>query len=192
MASASWLDLFVVTIALAVLVITAVLEAVTGLVPPLRGKGGSNQAGEAAARFRTLEGIIDPRRTLTTSLFILQAIALVIATIALEAIFRREVGWFDWILTLVTIVTLYLILAQGLPRALSRHRFDETVGTLAVLMLAVTWPVRPLVRFAELVGIGIARIMPSGKETGASREDELRAIIGMDGPAGISTRMSGR
>jgi len=185
MAGASWFDLIVAILAFTAIGITAVLEAVTGLVPPSRQRAGSSPGGEAAARFRTLEGIIDPRRALTTSLFILQAVALVVATLAIDGVFRRELGSFAWLLTAIFVVPIYLVLAQGLPRALSRHRFDETTGTLAILMLALTWPARPLVWFSEKVGAGIARILPSAPETGASREEELRAIIGLDSPTGM-------
>lgn len=186
MASQSWFDLIVAALALVVVGLTAVLEAVTGLVPPNLGrKAAPPQGADTTTRFRTLEGIIDPRRALTTSLFILQAIAMVVATLALDAVFRRDLGGIDWLLTPLIVVTVYLVLAQGLPRALSRHRLDETSGALAVVMLVLTWPVRPLVRFSELVGAGIARLLPAGPEEVASREDELRAIIGTDGQHGM-------
>ncbi len=185
MSSESWFDLIVAAAALAVVGMTAVLEAVTGLVPPSRGRGAAGFGGDTAARFRTLEGIIDPRRALTTSLFILQAIALVIATLAVDAVFRRDLDGFAWLLSPIVIVVMYLVLAQGLPRALSRHRYDETVGTWRILMLVLTWPVRPLVQFSELVGSGLTRILPSNPAEESSREDELRDLIGIDGPGGI-------
>src|SRR5687768_8711915 len=153
MSSESWLDLIIAGAALVVVGLTAVLEAITGLVPPSRAKGGgSNSSGEMSSRFRTLEGIIDPRRTLTTSLFILQAIALVIATLGLDAIFRREFDGIAWILSPVIVVAMYLILAQALPRGLTRHRFDETTGLLHVITQGLIWPVRPLVRVCEGLG----------------------------------------
>ena len=185
MSSQSWLDLIVAGAALVVVGLTAVLEAITGLVPPSKARGGSAPGGDISSRFRTLEGIIDPRRTLTTSLFILQAIALVIATLGLDAIFRRELDGVAWILTPVIVVAMYLILAQALPRGLTRHRFDETTGVLHVLTQGLIWPVRPLVRFSESLGRVISDLLPAAPVEPMTREEELRSLIGIDGPAGM-------
>ncbi len=185
MSSQSWLDLIVAGAALVVVGLTAVLEAITGFVPPSKARGGSAPGGDISSRFRTLEGIIDPRRNLTTSLFILQAIALVIATLGLDAIFRREFEGVAWILTPVIVVTMYLILGQALPRGLTRHRFDETTGVLHVLTQGLIWPVRPLVRFSEMLGRVIADLLPAAPVEPMTREEELRSLIGIDGPVGM-------
>jgi putative hemolysin len=185
MSSESWLDLIVAGAALVVVGLTAVLEAITGLVPPSRARGGPAPGGDVSNRFRTLEGIIDPRRTLTTSLFILQAIALVIATLALDAIFRREFDGVAWIASPVIVVAMYLILAQALPRGLTRHRFDETTGALRVVTQGLIWPIRPLVRFSEVLGRVFTDILPAAPVEPMSREEELRSLIGVDGPTGM-------
>ena len=185
MSSESWLNLVVAGAALIVVGLAAILEAITGLVPPSKARGGSAVSGDVSSRFRTLEGIIDPRRTLTTSLFILQAIALVIATLGLDAIFQREFNGLAWILTSVVIVAMYLILAQALPRGLTRHRFDETTGALHVLTQGLIWPVRPLVRFSEVLGRVITDLLPAAPVDPLTREEELRSLIGADGPVGM-------
>jgi len=185
MSSESWLDLVVSGAAFVVVGLAAVLEAITGLVPPSRARGGSSPGGDISSRFRTLEGIIDPRRTMTTSLFILQAVALVIATLSLDAVFRREFDGVAWILTPVIVVVMYLILAQALPRGLSRHRYDETTGVLNVLTQGLIWPIRPLVRFSESLGRVIAGLLPAAPVDPLTREEELRSLIGFDGPAGM-------
>lgn len=185
MSNSSWLDLVIAVAAFAIVASAAVLEAITGLVPVSRARGGTAPDADISSRFRTLEGIIDPRRNLTTSLFILQAIALVIATLALDAVLRRELDGIAWIATPVIVVAMYLVLAQALPRGLTRHRFDETTGALHVVTQGLIWPVRPLVRFSESLGRVITKALPAANVEPVTREEELRSLIGAEGPAGM-------
>lgn len=183
MASESWLEIAIGVGALALLGVAAVVEAVTGLVGQSRPRHGHEGT---SGRRRTLDALVDPRRSLTASLFVLQALALMIAALAFDAVLRREIEGAHWLLTLVIVTAAYLVLGQSLPRALSRYRHDESVGLLHALVVALTVPVRPLVIFAAMVGRWLARLLPPPPpEPVGSREEELRAIINADTDSGI-------
>ena len=135
----------------------AVVEAVTGLVGQSRPRHGHEGT---SGRRRTLDALVDPRRSLTASLFVVQALALMVAALAFDAVLRREVDRVHWLLTLMIVTAAYLVLGQSLPRALSRYRHDESVGLVHALVVALTVPVRPLVTFAAMVGRWLARLLP--------------------------------
>ena len=119
MSTQSWVEIIIAVAALIVLSLAATVEALTGLMSRQRLRAAAEDAGGGG---RSLQGLLDPRRSLASSLLIVQTVALLIAATAVTTLVRREVGRFDHLLTVVVVTLAYLVFGRALPKAIGTGR----------------------------------------------------------------------
>jgi putative hemolysin len=178
----SWTELTIGLAALVLMALAATIEAAVGSVSRQRLR----EAGEQQGRHRTVQGLLDPRRTLVASLLLVQAVAIAVAASYLTTVIGREVGSFDHILTVVSVALAYLLFGRALPQALSLRRPDETASVLVRFADLVTMLVRPLSTLSDGLARLIARALPGPlpAQIPVGTGEELRAIA-MDADGGM-------
>lgn len=169
-------------VALVLMAMTATIEAAVGVVSRQRLR----EAGERQGRHRTVQGLLDPRRTLVASLLLVQTIAVAIAASYLTTVVDREVGSVDHLLTVLIVAVAYLVFGRALPLALSLRRPEETASVLVRFADLLTTLVRPLSTLSNGLARLIARALPGPLPTDApvGTEEELRSIA-MDADGGV-------
>ena len=183
MSSDSWRELAISAVALGLMALAATAEATTLLISRQRLR----QVAEAHGRQRrTVQSLLDPRRSLASSLLLIQAIAVATAASLLTTTFLRELDTAEHVLAIVVVSLVFLLLGRALPRALAGHRPERaaallvrTAGLLAVLVL-------PLTVVVDVVARGFSRLLPGPPvDVPAGTEEELRSIVLDDADDGI-------
>ena len=179
MTSQSWWELIVAVIALVIMTGAALVDATSSLISRHQLRAVGDQRGRA----RTVGGLLDPRRTLSSSMLAVQAIAIAVAASVLTTLIEREIETGEHILAVVIVSVVFLVFGQIVPRALAAVRPERAIGLLlafAALLSLLALPVTFLVDRAAtwLTGVwpGHPPIVPPEE-----REDHLRAITDDNG-----------
>lgn len=182
MSGDSWSELAIGLAALVLMAVAATIEAAVGAVSRQRLR----EAGEQQGRHRTVQGLLDPRRTLVASLLLVQTVAVAVAASYLTSVVAREVDSFAHLLAVIIVAVAYILFGRALPLALSLRRPDETASILVRFADLLTALVRPLAALSDGLARLIARALPgpSPVEIPMGTEEELRAIA-MDADAGV-------
>jgi putative hemolysin len=165
----SWTLGAITILALLTMTGAATAEASAGLISRQRLR----QAG--AGRERSVQALLDPRRSLVSALQLVQVIAIALAASLVTFIVMRE-GWLGAVpIAVVVISTVFLILGQALPRALARGRPGEAAGFLLGLAQVLAILVRPLCALADGATNILTRFFGGDRTDGLAvgREDEL-------------------
>jgi putative hemolysin len=136
----SWTLILIAVVALLVMAGAATVEASAGLI----GRQRFRQAASGSNRERTVQSLLDPRRSLVSALQLVQAIAIALAASLITYVIMRQHGWGPVVTAVVVISGLFLFLGQAVPRALARTRPSATAGALLTLCRFVAMLVRPL------------------------------------------------
>jgi putative hemolysin len=159
----SWTFIAIALLALLTMTAAATVEASAGLISRQRLRHAS------PSRERTVQALLDPRRSLVSALHLIQAIALVLAASLVTFVIVRE-GWAGAVpVTVVVVSAIFLILGQAIPRALARSRPADATGFLLGLARILTTVIGPLSALANSAADLFTRLL------GGDRSDSLAA-----------------
>ena len=183
MSGDNWTLIAIAVVALLVMAGAATVEASAGLISRHRFR----QAASGSSRERSVQTLLDPRRSLVSALQLVQAITIALAASLITYVIIREGGRGAVVISVVVTSALFLLLGQAVPRALARTRPSATAGALLSLCRFVAALVRPLSAlsdgaadlFTRLFGGEHPDTVPAGSE------DELLIITREDHDDGI-------
>jgi putative hemolysin len=179
----NWSLIAIAIISLLVMAGAATVEASAGLISRHRFR----QAATGPTRERSVQTLLDPRRSLVSALQLVQAIAIALAASLITYVIMLEHGHGPVVIAVVVASALFLLLGQAVPRALARTRPSATAGALLSLARFVATLVRPLSAlsdaaadfFTGLFGGEHPDTVPAGSE------DELLIITRDDHDDGV-------
>jgi putative hemolysin len=179
----SWTLIVIAVVALLVMAGAATVEASAGLISRQRFR----QAASSSNRERSVQSLLDPRRSLVSALQLVQAIAIALAASLITYVIMREGGWGPVVTAVVVASGLFLLLGQAVPRALARTRPSATAGVLLTLCRFVATLVRPLSALSDGAADLLTRLF-GGEHPDtvpAGSEDELLIITRDDHDDGV-------
>jgi putative hemolysin len=179
----NWTLIAIAVVALLVMAGAATVEASAGLI----GRQRFRQAASGSNRERTVQSLLDPRRSLVSALQLVQAIAIALAASLITYVIMRQHGWGPVVTAVVVISGLFLFLGQAVPRALARTRPSATAGALLTLCRFVAMLVRPLSALSDGAADLLTRLF-GGEHPDtvpAGSEDELLIITRDDHDDGV-------
>jgi putative hemolysin len=171
----SWVELTIALAALLLMAVAATVEATSSLVSRHRLR---QLAEERGGGHRTLQGLLDPKRSLASSLLLVQAVAIAAAASLLTTVALREVHRAEHLVAILVVAAVFLLFGQALPRALASTRPERAAALLIGLAGFLSFLVRPLTAAVESLARAIARAFPGepGQPVPAGTEEELRSI----------------
>jgi putative hemolysin len=178
-----WSLIAIAVVSLLVMAGAATVEASAGLI----GRQRFRQAASGSNRERTVQSLLDPRRSLVSALQLVQAIAIALAASLITYVIMRQHGWGPVVTAVVVISGLFLFLGQAVPRALARTRPSATAGALLTLCRFVAMLVRPLSALSDGAADLLTRLF-GGEHPDtvpAGSEDELLIITRDDHDDGV-------
>ena len=183
MSSQSWWELAIAAAALLVMALAATVEATATLISRHRLR----QVAESHGRQRTVQGLLDPRRSLAASLLLVQAVAIAVAASLLTTVVLREVETAEHALAIAVVAATFLVLGQALPRALAGSRPERAATLLVGLAGLLSWLVRPLTAVVDATARFLGRVLPGseGESAPVGTEEELRSLALEDPDDGV-------
>jgi putative hemolysin len=171
----SWTELAIALIALVVLSLAAAAEATAALVSRQKLKA----AGDRPDRARSVERLLDPRRSLIAALELVQAISIAVAASLLTTVLLREIDAVEHLAAIILVTLVYLLFGQALPRAFAASQPDRATGILLGIAGALAIVVTPLTAIGDLFTRFWAKLLPAGDpdQIAAGAEDDLRRAI---------------
>jgi putative hemolysin len=179
----NWTLIAIAIVALLVMAGAATVEASAGLISRQRFR----QAASGSSRERTVQTLLDPRRSLVSALQLVQAIAIALAASLLTYLITREGGWGPVLIAVVVSSALFLLLGQAVPRALARTKPSATAGAMLSLARFMAMLVRPLCALSDGAANLFTRLF-GGEDPDtvpAGSEDELLIITRDDNDDGV-------
>ena len=169
MSGNSWTLIAISTVALLLMTAAATVEANAGLISRQRLR----QAG--AGRERSVQALLDPRRSLVSALQLVQAICIALAASLITFVVAREGAPGAVALSVAIVSAIALLLGQALPRAVARTRpvaSDSVLLGMARFFAAVVWPLRAL---SDGAADALTRLLGGDRPDSvpAGSEDEL-------------------
>src|SRR5215203_4971577 len=161
----------------------ATVEASAGLISRQRFR----QAASGSNRERSVQSLLDPRRSLVSALQLVQAIAIALAASLITYVIMIEGGHGPVVIAVVIVSALFLLLGQAVPRALARTRPTATAGALLSLARFVATLVRPLSALSDAAADFFTRLFGGEHRdtVPAGSEDELLIITRDDHDDGV-------
>jgi CBS domain containing-hemolysin-like protein len=169
----SWIDLALAAIALILMALAATVEAAAAQV----GRHRLRQLGEQLGRRRSVQTLLDPRRSLVAGLLLVQAVAVAVAAAVLTRVFDREFGQGALVLAVATVGLVYLVFGQALPRALAAAKPDRAGGVTLAMAAVFGFLAVPMVWLTDAMTAGFARLLGADMNAQPEAEDDLRAAI---------------
>jgi CBS domain containing-hemolysin-like protein len=151
----------------------AIVESSAGLISRQRFR-----AAAGANRERSVQTLLDPRRSLISALQLVQAIAIALAASLIAYVIMSQRGQGAVLFAVVIVSLVFLIFGQAVPRALARTRPAAVAGLLLGLARFVAVVVRPLSALADGAANLLTRIFGGDhpESVPAGSEDELLLI----------------
>lgn len=183
MSGDSWTLIVIAVVALLVMAGAATVEASAGLISRQRFR----QAASGSNRERTVQSLLDPRRSLVSALQLVQAITIALAASLMTYVIMRQGGWGPVATAVIVASGLFLFLGQAVPRALARTRPSATAGALLTLCRFVATLVRPLSAISDGAADLLTRLFGGDhpETVPAGSEDELLIITRDDNDDGV-------
>jgi putative hemolysin len=178
-----WSLIAIAVISLLVMAGAATVEASAGLISRHRFR----QAATGPGRERSVQTLLDPRRSLVSALQLVQAIAIALAASLITYVIMLEGGHGPVVIAVVIVSALFLLLGQAVPRALARTRPNATAGALLNLARFVATLVRPLSALSDAAADLFTRLF-GGEHPDtvpAGSEEELLIITRDDHDDGV-------
>ncbi|MCC6315115.1 MAG: HlyC/CorC family transporter [Thermomicrobiales bacterium] len=175
MSSESWSELAIAVVALVIVAVAATVVAVAALV----GRPRVRQAGEQQGRQRTVRTLLDPERSLTAALLLVQAIALATAASLLTTVVLRELDIAEHVIAVIVVALVFLVFGQAFPRAYAATHPERAAGAMVAIASALVVLVRPLTALGNgLTALWGKLLAPNPAYPDlVAGEDELRAVI---------------
>ena len=129
MTGQSWWELGVSIVALLLMAAAATVDATANVVSRHQLRNLAEQRG----RTRTVQSLLDPRRSLGTSLLLVQALTIAVAASFLTSVALRELGTAEHLVAILAVAFVFIVLGQIVPRALASAKPERAIGVLLVL-----------------------------------------------------------
>ena len=170
----SWTLIAIAAVALVVMAGAAIVESSAGLISRHRFRS----AASGAHRERSVQTLLDPRRSLISALQLVQAITIALAASLITFVVMREGGQGAVLIAVVVVAVLFLVFGQAIPRALARTRPTAVAGFLLGLARFVAVLVRPLSALADGAANTLTNVLGGDHPDSipAGSEDELHLI----------------
>ncbi|MGI9254594.1 MAG: CNNM domain-containing protein, partial [Thermomicrobiales bacterium] len=175
MSAQSWTELAIALLALVVLALAAATEAAAARVSRSRLRA----AAERGNRARSVERLLDPRRSLVAALELVQAITIASAASLLSTSILREFDTFEHLAAVVIVTLVYLVFGQALPRALAASQPERASNAALACASTLSFIVAPLMALGDLFTRVWLRLLPGNdaSQAAAEAEDDLRRAI---------------
>ena len=111
----------IAVVALLVMAGAATVEASAGLISRQRFR----QAASGPNRERSVQSLLDPRRSLVSALQLVQAIAIALAASLMTYVIMREGGWGSVVIAVVVASGLFLFPRSGRPARAGAHQTER-------------------------------------------------------------------
>ncbi len=161
MSGESWAEILMCLLALGVMTLAASVEALSALISRSRLR---QSAADDERHRRSLQALLDPRRSLTSSMLTIQVIAVALIGSLLTATIRREVSSADHLLAVTIASIAFIVLGQALPRAVARNRPEQTAAMLLSVAGVLSSLSRPLTWAVEAISRVFDRILPGDSD----------------------------
>ncbi|MDP9364192.1 MAG: hemolysin family protein [Chloroflexota bacterium] len=173
MSAESWRELLLAAFALLLMALAASVEATATLVSRHRLRQIAEERGQ-----RSVQGLLDPRRSLVAALVLVEAVAIATAASLLTTVAGRELGTAEHVVAVAAVALVFLLLGQALPRALAATNPERAAVALVGLARVLAFVVRPLTIVVDALARGLARVLPGPSEPPppVGTEEELRVI----------------
>ena len=183
MDGATWREIAIAGIALLTMAAASTGEAIAQSISRQRLR----HVAEAQNRSRTVQSLLDPRRALTASFVVIQAVAVAVAASFLTTIVGREFDTIEHLLAIVLVVLAYLIVGRAVPMALVDRQPNKAASVLIRLSGGFTLIAWPLTTAADRLAHLMMAVIPGSTvdPATAGEEEELRAIAMESGDSGI-------
>ena len=158
------------------MILAATVEAATGPISRHRLRRLAEERGLSS---RTVQGLLDPRRSLASSLVIVQAIAIATATSLLTTLFLRELGVVEHGLAIFVVAVAYVLIGRALPQAIGTRQPERAAALLVPIADLLSFVVRPLTLAVDTLVTLIGRILPGpvGDPPLATEEEFLTVVL---------------
>ena len=179
----SWTLIAIAIVSLLVMAGAATVEASAGLISRQRFR----QAASGANRERSVQTLLDPRRSLVSALQLVQAITIGLAASLITYVITRENGHGPVVIAVLVTGVIFLFFGQAVPRALARTKPSATAGVLLTLCRFVATLVRPLAALSDAAADFLTKLF-GGEHPDtvpAGSEDELLIITRDDDDDGV-------
>ena len=183
MSGDSWTLIAIAIVSLLVMAGAATVEASAGLISRQRFR----QAASGANRERSVQTLLDPRRSLVSALQLVQAITIGLAASLITYVITRENGHGPVVIAVLVTGVIFLFFGQAVPRALARTKPSATAGVLLTLCRFVATLVRPLAALSDAAADFLTKLF-GGEHPDtvpAGSEDELLIITRDDDDDGV-------
>jgi len=144
-------------IALVVLCLASLVQAIVGLTSAYRIRQVWNDEPREQRGSRSVQSTIDPRRVIAASMLLLQVLMAILATAQLMEITN------DW-LAMGIVVLVYVIFGLGLPRAVAGMNSDVLLGRVLRAGRIATVILAPLEFVVDRTSRFFASILPQGED----------------------------
>jgi putative hemolysin len=167
----NWPLIAIAAVALLLMAAAATVEASVGLISRHRFRQAANGPG----RERSVQALLDPRRSFVSALQLFQAIAIALAASLITFVVLLGGGQGAVIVAVVVVALLFLFFGQAMPRALARTRPVTAASVLLSLAQVLTTLVRPLTTVADGAANLLTRLFGGERPDAvpAGSEDEL-------------------
>ena len=174
MSADSWRELTIALGALLLMAVAAAVEATATLVSRHRLR----QLAEERGGHRSVQGLLDPKRSLVAALVLVESVALATAASLLTTVAGRELGTAEHVVAIAVVAAVFLLFGQALPRALAATRPERAAVVLIGLARFLAFLVRPLTVTVDALAALIARALPGPGEPPppVGTEEELRGL----------------
>ncbi len=169
MSGNSWTLVAIALLALLLMAGAAIVESSAGQISRQRLWHGG------AGRERSVQGLLEPHRSLSSALRLVQVICIAVAASLITFVIARGGGQGAVVVAIVVVSLASLVFGQALPRALARARPLSADGRLAHLTNVVAALVHPLSSVSDGVASLFSRLLGGDRPDliSAGLEDEI-------------------
>lgn len=157
-----WQRILLIVLAAIAMAFAGVAQTLIGVTSRQRLRGLVADGGNGHTQgSRTVQSITDPRRALFGSMLLVQAVAVIIASVEMESLLnahwsRSDLGW----LSALLVVVIFLVFGLALPRALAAKDLERFLSGVIRIAQVVTTLVKPASWLVDRVAMVFVRVLP--------------------------------
>jgi putative hemolysin len=180
----SWAEVLISLFALGIMTLAASVDALSALISRNRLR---QSAEEDERHRRSLQALLDPRRSLSSAMLTIQMASVALIGSLLTATIRREVSSADHLFAVGITAVAFVVLGQALPRAVARNRPEQTAALLLSVGGALSTLSRPLAWLIEAISRIFDRMLPGGPDEVPAEtvDDDARTVTIAEGDDGV-------
>lgn len=184
MSTESWAEVLISLFALGIMTLAASVDALSALISRNRLR---QSAEEDERHRRSLQALLDPRRSLSSAMLTIQMVSVALIGSLLTATIRREFSSADHAFAVGITAVAFVVLGQALPRAVARNRPEQTAALLLSVGGALSTLSRPLAWLVEAISRVFDRMLPGGPDEvpAEAMDDDARTVTIAEGDDGV-------